>query len=583
MQATLLEGTDVLLVKLWGQGGRSATATERVRQEQVGNYPRLGNPALPGPPLDAETWHKRLGHIGYSSLSKLPDMVTGLGLPSEQLKQAKQVTVCEPCVLAKQTRASHPSSDHRADVPLGKLHADLCGPEDVASIGGNKYFKTLIDDDSGYVEIVPLKRKGDATFALQRCVAQLETLSGNELKVLRTDRGGEFINGNMQQWAGARGVRHQSAAPYTPEQNSTAERANRTIKERIRALMAEAGAPPSMWAEAAQTAAYLINRSPTVRDAHRTPLEMFTGGGPPDISNLRVWGCKAYRHIRKEDREHALAPAAEAGIFVGYEPNSTCYRILVGAEKTVKLTVDVTMDEKSFPWKREARGQAAPVERPDPPAVTLLPMQTRAQRTYELMRDHIVRTRQLPATGAAGENGNRSNPASLTVRTAENAGELGSAPPAGLASPPGIRADYTRRDNLAPSFEPRDDIVAPRSDLRADPRTDSGQSPPGTNVRTESTGEIRAAPAAKRSRLRPIPLASRAVTATSLAAPVTLENGGVNIEGEIKVPKNIGEARRTPQSQLWEDAANRELQSIATHDTYDLVDLPPGKKAISTR
>jgi hypothetical protein len=57
-----------------------------------------------------ELWHRRMGHLGYDNLSKLPSMVSGINVTSDQIKAAaKSAAVCEPCVMSKQTRLPFPS------------------------------------------------------------------------------------------------------------------------------------------------------------------------------------------------------------------------------------------------------------------------------------------------------------------------------------------------------------------------------------------------------------------------------------------------------------------------------------------
>lgn len=49
---------------------------------------------------------------------------------------------------------------------------------------------------------------------------------------------------------------------YTPQQKGVAERANRTIVEKARTMLLDAKLSKEYWAEAVNTAVYLINRIP---------------------------------------------------------------------------------------------------------------------------------------------------------------------------------------------------------------------------------------------------------------------------------------------------------------------------------
>jgi transposase InsO family protein len=61
----------------------------------------------------------------------------------------------------------------------------------------------------------------------------LEKQSGKKVKVVRSDRGGEYVNAELKKFFASNGIRHETIAPYTPQQNGAAERLNRTLMERV--------------------------------------------------------------------------------------------------------------------------------------------------------------------------------------------------------------------------------------------------------------------------------------------------------------------------------------------------------------
>ena len=48
------------------------------------------------------------------------------------------------------------------------------------------------------------------------------------------DNGGEYVNKRAGHLVYRRGILHQTTAPYTPQQNGTAERLNRTLRSKAR-------------------------------------------------------------------------------------------------------------------------------------------------------------------------------------------------------------------------------------------------------------------------------------------------------------------------------------------------------------
>ena len=92
--------------------------------------------------------------------------------------------------------------------------------------------------------------------------AEVEKQLSRKIKRLRTDGGGEYkkaFGGYLKK----KGIIHETTAPYSPDQNGVSERANRTIMDRTRAILAETGFPKILWMEIAATIVYLKNRSPT--------------------------------------------------------------------------------------------------------------------------------------------------------------------------------------------------------------------------------------------------------------------------------------------------------------------------------
>ena len=161
--------------------------------------------------------------------------------------------------------------------------------------------------------------------------------------MLRSDNGTEYLNRNLGDFLKEKGVLHQTTTRYTPEQNGAAERLNRTILERVRAMLEDSGLPKEMWGEAACTAAFIRNRSPASgRD--KTPWELFFGK-KPDVSTLRVFGSEAYALVPKQLRRK-LDNHSELGHFVGYSTGKKGYRIALASGEVLECG-DVVFVEDS--------------------------------------------------------------------------------------------------------------------------------------------------------------------------------------------------------------------------------------------
>lgn len=97
------------------------------------------------------------------------------------------------------------------------------------------------------------------------------------------------------------GIVHQKSNPYTPGQNCLAERFNRTIVEKAKCLLFDAGLEKCFWAEAANTAVNLYNRTVASALKDRKPIELWTS--LPDVSHLGIFGSTVVVHLPKEKRK----------------------------------------------------------------------------------------------------------------------------------------------------------------------------------------------------------------------------------------------------------------------------------------
>ena len=77
---------------------------------------------------------------------------------------------------------------------------------------------------------------------------------------------------------------------------------NRTLVEAVRTMLTDAHLPKIFWAEAISTAVYLRNRSPNTAVTGKTPFEALTGKNP-NVQNLKIFGCLAYSHVAKDERQ----------------------------------------------------------------------------------------------------------------------------------------------------------------------------------------------------------------------------------------------------------------------------------------
>ena len=109
------------------------------------------------------------------------------------------------------------------------------------SLDGYKFAMTTLDDFSSFGLVWYLKRKSDAFDAFKRFVAWAETQSDRKLKAIRSDRGGEFLGHEFDDFLASKGIEHQLSVARSPQQNGRAERWQQTIQTKAEAMRHHAG------------------------------------------------------------------------------------------------------------------------------------------------------------------------------------------------------------------------------------------------------------------------------------------------------------------------------------------------------
>jgi transposase InsO family protein len=175
----------------------------------------------------------------------------------------------------------------------------------------------MIDNYSRHTWVYFLKQKFETLSKFQEFCASMLSLTGMKVKSLRTDRGGEFMSGEFQQYCRDQGIHRQLTQPDTPHSNGVSERKNRMLIEKARAMMHHSQVPSFLWAEAVNTVNYMTNLSPTRSNFGGTPAGRFFGT-TPSVAHLHVWRCLAYVHVEQKYRSKLDAKSI-SGLLVGYD------------------------------------------------------------------------------------------------------------------------------------------------------------------------------------------------------------------------------------------------------------------------
>ena len=116
---------------------------------------------------------------------------------------------------------------------------------------------------------------------------------------------------------------------------------NRSLLEKVRCMLSNAGLGKEFWAEAVVYASHLINRLPSTANGGKTPMEVWSGKPATDYDSLHVFGCPAYYHVK----ESKLDPRAEKALFMGVSMGVKGYRLWNPNSKKMLFSRDVTFDD----------------------------------------------------------------------------------------------------------------------------------------------------------------------------------------------------------------------------------------------
>lgn len=288
-------------------------------------------------------WHQRYGHLNVSDLKNLKskEMVKGIDftVKSDKIK-------CEICDLNKISTQPFKLSKSREKEVLNLIHSDICGPMNVESLGGAKYFVTFIDDFSRYTETVMLKKRSEVLQAFRNYKRRVEKQTGRRIKKLRTDNGKEYLSTDFNKFLEDEGIARQLTVEYTPQQNGIAERANRTIVEMARCMIQQAKLPQSLWAEAVNMATFIRNRCPTKCLNNKTPYEAWTNE-KPYVGFFRIFGSKVIA-LDKSHKQGKFLQKGNKYVLVGYSQEAKAYRLWKPGTKTIVKSRDVKFYEKTY-------------------------------------------------------------------------------------------------------------------------------------------------------------------------------------------------------------------------------------------
>lgn len=188
-------------------------------------------------------WHERLGH---QNINRVKEIISKMNI-----KFLNYGFFCESRMLVKKHRLPFKPTGTSGVSPGNLIHTDTCDPMQEKSIGGSRYFVLFKDDCSHYRTIFFIKEKSEVKRVIDKYLKSVKMNTNFDVKVMR----------NL---------------------------------------------PIKLWAEATNTAVYILNRTGTGLVKGITPFELWFGQ-KPQISHLKIFGTKVFTHIPKKSAGNGIA------------------------------------------------------------------------------------------------------------------------------------------------------------------------------------------------------------------------------------------------------------------------------------
>ena len=479
----------------------------------------VSNQAIP-----ISVWHQRLAHLNSQTIQKMSSLgaVTGLNFTEKDILKSSS---CKGCILGKMHRLPFPVGRTKTTM-IGELnHSDVSGPMQETTPGGSRFYVIFKDDFSRWRTVYFMKNKSEVAEFFVRFTALLENETGRKVRTLRSDNGGEYCSKSFSNWLSQRGIRHETSAPHSPQQNGVSERANRTIMEAARSLIHHKSIPLFLWGEAVDCAVHVQNR---ILSSTRsvTPYQAWYGK-KPDVSYFRIFGSRAFAHVPDPNRRK-LDPKAQECIFVGYSKESKAYRLWNPVTKRIVISRDVVFNEESSYT---------------PPISTPFPLMVEQQNLSPQIEEPMDVEQQRPDPYAASDV-------------------------------PSFEQDVNSQEDLNHPAQFENQTV---ESLIPEPVEDPAEIP-------EVLEQTVSGPPRRSSRT-PVYTERFKQYMGWLSSTTTnrLDSGDSRVTTESVEPRTYQEAISSEEAELWRTAIKEEYDSLIQNGTWTLTKLPAGRQTIKNR
>ncbi|CAI7734823.1 unnamed protein product [Closterium sp. NIES-53] len=341
--------------------------------------------------------------------------------------------------------------------------------------------------------------------------------------------------------------------PYSPAMNGIAERANRTITETARGLLIEAGLPDYFWPDAVRSACVAKNKALTHVGADKWVPYMEWIRRKPKVDMLRVFGCMCMALVPKHLRHNKLGAKAIWVVHLGMAKNSKGWLLWDPFTKKFLVSRDCKFMENLMykDWKAENEAKIG---------MRFGEVKSSGLEHVELpleLSSGSTTTRQSSLVNG-GEEANDAEEEEEVQQVSARAPTL----PSCTTSAPRIRVTPQQRHESL-------HVPAAEEEGRGKRRI---QAP--NRLTYEALGKL------AKSALAGVAMMVGDDEESEYEECAFAFFSQVEMPGE---PATLKEALESSDAEEWKKAMESELKSIEENGTWELVELPEGRKAITSK
>ena len=299
--------------------------------------------------VDGDILHSRFGHCSSHRLHKL--MERSRRMPKCHDLKSHDPSNCDACQSGGSKRKPFRKREGNPFTYFGeRLSSDLCGPFP-KSVEGYTYMLNIVDGCTNDLTIYFLRSKSSSEVkdAMEQFLRDNRSYLPTDKPVTwHTDNGGEFMSNDIDEFCDEFAIKRSFSVPYAPPQNAHAERMWGILLRPMRIMLAESGVHESFWTYVADHACMLHNVLPSTKLAGEISPYQAKYKVPPDVGNIRVWGCTCWYYLPEHERESKLSPRAVPAVHLGGDPQRRGYLVYVPYLNRITSAYHLSFQERKF-------------------------------------------------------------------------------------------------------------------------------------------------------------------------------------------------------------------------------------------